>query len=74
MIKEFEQVALTVDLPEDQIQAGVVVDIYKDYSGYALEVFSANGTTLAVVTVEAAQVRPVSSKDVVCVGEWSASR
>jgi hypothetical protein len=75
MIKAFERVALTVDQPEDQLQAGdvgVVVDIYKDPAGFALEIFSADGTTLAVVSVEAAHVRPVSSKDVLCVREWSA--
>ena len=75
MIKAFERVALTVDLPEYQLQTGdvgVVVMIHGDHEGYELEIFSADGTTLDVVTVEAAQVRPVSRNDVLHVRELSA--
>ncbi len=67
MIKENERVALTVDLPQSHLKAGdmgVVVMIHGEHEGYELEIFSADGHTLDVVTVEADQVRPVSRRDV----------
>ncbi len=66
MIKEHERVVLTVDLPRYQLKAGdmgVVVMIHGSHQGYELELFSADGQTLDVVTVEAAQVRPVTHRD-----------
>lgn len=74
MINEHERVALTVDLPEYQLKAGdvgVIVMIHGDHEGYELEIFSADGHTLDVVTVEASQVRPVSRRDVLHVRERS---
>ena len=67
MIKEYERVVLTKDLPQYHLTAGdmgVVVMIHGDHEGYELEIFSADGHTLDVVTVEADQVRPVSRRDV----------
>ncbi len=72
MINEHDQVVLTVDLPDAQLQAGdlgVVVMIHGDHAGYELEIFGADGHTLDVVTVTADQVRPVSSRDVLRVRE-----
>ncbi len=66
MIKEHEQVVLTVDLPQYHLKAGdigVVVMIHGDHAGYELELFSADGQTLDVVTVDANQVRPVTHRD-----------
>ena len=67
MIKEYERVALTVDLPQYRLKAGdigVVVMIHGEHEGYELEIFSADGKTLDVITVEAKQVRPVNRGDV----------
>ena len=67
MINEYERAVLTTDLPQYHLKAGdvgVVVMIHGDHEGYELEIFSADGHTLDVVTVEAAQVRPVSRRDV----------
>ena len=67
MIKEHERVALTVDLPQYHLLAGdmgVVVMIHGNHEAYELELFSADGQTLDVVTVEATQVRPVTHRDV----------
>lgn len=75
MIKEFDQVVLRVDLPAHQLQAGdmgVVVMIHGDHAGYELEIFSADGHTLDVVTVHADQVRAVNRRDVLHVREISA--
>jgi len=75
MIKEYEQVVLTEDLPEHDLKAGdlgTVVMIHGHHAGYELEIFSADGRTLDVVTVEASQVRPVKRDDVLHVRERSA--
>lgn len=75
MIKEYEQVVLTEDLPEHDLKAGdlgTVVMIHGDHAGYELEIFSADGRTLDVVTVEASQVRPIKREDVLHVRERSA--
>jgi hypothetical protein len=75
MIKEYEQVVLIEDLPEHELKAGdlgTVVMIHGDHAGYELEIFSADGRTLDVVTVEASQVRPVNRYDVLHVRERSA--
>lgn len=75
MIKEHDRVVLTTDLPEGQLQAGdvgVVVMVHGDHEGYELEVFSADGHTLGVVTVEADQVRSVQRNDVLHVRALSA--
>ncbi|NJL57485.1 DUF4926 domain-containing protein [bacterium] len=75
MIKEHDQVVITADLPEHDLKAGdvgVVVHIYADGEGYELEIFSVDGRTLDVVTVEASQVRPVRRDDVLHARERSA--
>lgn len=67
MIEEHDRVALTVDLPQYHLKAGdlgVVVMIHGNHEAYELELFSADGRTLDVVTVEATQVRPVTHRDV----------
>jgi hypothetical protein len=75
MIKEFDQVVLTEDLPSAQLKAGdmgTVVMIHGDHAGYELEIFSADGHTLDVVTVKSTQIRPVTRHDVLHVRERSA--
>ncbi len=67
MFKEHEQAVLTEDLPKHQLKAGdvgVVVHIYSSDKAYEVEFFTLSGETLDVVTVEAAQLRPVDSHDV----------
>ena len=43
---------------------GTVVDVYKDGAAYEVEVFTLDGQTLDMVTAEAAQMRPVTPRDV----------
>lgn len=67
MIREFERVVLTRDLPEEKLvagDAGTVVHIYKAGKGYEVEFFSLSGRTLAVSTVMAEDVRPVGDEDI----------
>lgn len=67
MIREHERVVLTVDFPELSLKAGdvgVVVMVHDDGAGYEVEIFTLDGPTLDVSTVEAGQVRPVAPKEV----------
>ena len=67
MIQEHERAVLTIDLPENNLEAGdvgTVVHIYGDGVAYEIEFFTLDGHTLDVVTVEASQVRAVTHRDV----------
>ena len=65
MIKEFETIILTEDIPGTDLKKGdmgVVVEIYNQGEGYEVEFFALNGDTVAVETLESRQVRSASSK------------
>ena len=67
MIHEYDRVIFTEDLPEYHLAAGdvgTVVHVYEDGAAFEVEVFMLDGQTFDVVTVEAAQVRPVTPRDV----------
>ncbi|MDX1993430.1 MAG: DUF4926 domain-containing protein [bacterium] len=67
MLQEFERVALQEDLPEHGLKAGdiaTIVDIHQNGKGYTLEFVSLGGKTIAIVTVFAAQVRPLEQDEV----------
>jgi len=72
MIKEHDVVILTQDLPEERLtagDAGTVVHIHQGGVGYEVEFMTLSGRTVAVATVMAAQVRAVTSRDLVHVRE-----
>ena len=67
MIKEHDRVVLKTAVPADGLEAGdvgTVVHLYKDGLAYEVEFTTLNGQTAAVVTVEAAQVRPVGKREI----------
>jgi hypothetical protein len=67
MIKEHERVVLTVSVPDQGLEAGdvgTVVHIHKDGEAYEVEFLTLDGNTVAVATLEASQVRPVSRRDI----------
>ena len=67
MIEEFDQVALTVDLPDFHLKAGdmaTVVDITPNGKQYTLEFFNFDGDTIAVVPVSPSQVWQIGSKEI----------
>lgn len=67
MIHEHDRVIFTKDLPKYHLAAGdvgTVVHIYEHSAAYEVEVFTLDGHTFDVVTVEAAHVRPVTQHDV----------
>jgi hypothetical protein len=67
MIKEHERVVLRDALPAEGLEAGdvgTVVHVYRDGLAYEVEFTTLAGSTAAVVTVEAAQVRPVGKREI----------
>ena len=67
MIREFEPVVLTADLPQYGLQAGdvgTVADIHPSGKAYEVEVFLADGSTYDVVTVQEGQIRPATKNEV----------
>ena len=76
MIKEHERVVLTAPVPEEGLEAGdvgTVVHLYRDGQAYEVEFTTLNGTTAAVVTLEANQVRPVGRREITHARELSAA-
>ncbi len=66
-IKELDRVALTKNLPKHSLKAGdigTVVDIYESGEGYEVEFCTLTGETIDVVTLYAAQIRPIGQREV----------
>jgi hypothetical protein len=66
-INEHDRVVLTVDLPNEKLTAGdvgTVVHIYPEGKAFEVEFVSLEGETVAVVTLERAQVRPVERREI----------
>ena len=66
MIKEHDCVVLTKDLPEESLEAGdigTVVHIHKNGAAYEVEFMTLTGETVAIVTLESSQVRPLNRRD-----------
>jgi hypothetical protein len=67
MIKEHERVVLKTAVPAERLEAGdvgTVVHVYPDALAYEVEFVALDGHTAAVVTLEAAQVRPVTRREI----------
>lgn len=76
MIKEFERVILTEDIPGSDLKrgdVGVVVEIYGEGEGYEVEFFALNGETVAVETLESRQVRSATSREILHVRDLKAA-
>jgi hypothetical protein len=66
-IKEVDSVVLTTDLPDAAFKSGdvgTVVMIHQDAAGYEIEFSTLTGDTLAVVTVPASAIRPVTANEI----------
>ena len=67
MINEHDRVVLTAAVSAEGLEAGdvgTVVHVYKDGLAYEVEFTMLDGKTAAVVTVEAAQLRPVDRREI----------
>ena len=74
----YQRVVLTQDLPKEELRAGDVGVVVEHYTaradvpeGYELEVFAANGQTVAVVSVPASAVREATEHEVLSVREMA---
>lgn len=66
MIKEHENVVLTVDLPSTGLVAGdvgIVVHVYEGGKAYEVEFISLDGNTVSVETLDAEKVRPIRVRE-----------
>ena len=67
MLKEHDRVVLKTAVPAEGLEVGdvgTVVHLYKDGLAYEVEFTTLDGKTAAVVTLEAAQVRPVGKREI----------
>jgi hypothetical protein len=75
MIEELSSVVLNLDFPEHGLVAGdvgTVVHCYGDGSAFEVELLRGDGTTIAVVTVEHGDIRPMQGQDVLHVRSLAA--
>ena len=66
-IPEHSNVALTEDLAEHGLKTGdvgTIVDVHKGGEGYEVEFCTLTGETIGVVTLYAAQVRPLGQREI----------
>lgn len=74
MIRELDLVVLTHDTKEHNLKAedvGAVVHCYADDLEYEVEFVTAEGKTVAVLTLTAADIRPTSHVEILHVREVS---
>ena len=66
-INEHDRVVLTTDLSGEKLAAGdvgTVVHVYREGQAFEVEFVSLDGETVAVVTLERAQIRPVERREI----------
>ena len=76
MIHELDLVALTRDIPEHGLQSGdvgAVVHCYKDGAALEVEFVTAAGGTIAVLTLDSTDVRPMQGEQILHVRELAST-
>ena len=66
-IREHDRVVLRVDLPGEKLTAGdvgTVVHVHHDGKAFEIEFVALDGETVAVVTLEPSQIRPVERREI----------
>jgi len=66
-IREHDRVVLTIDLPGNKLaigDVGTVVHVHQAGKALEVEFVALDGETVAVVTLERAQVRPVERREI----------
>ena len=66
-IKELDAVALTVDLPAQRLargDVGTAVLVHGDGAAFEVEFVGYDGHTVALLTLESNQVRPLRTNDI----------
>jgi uncharacterized protein DUF4926 len=75
-IKEHDCVVLTAPLPHDGLEAGdvgTVVHVHREGVAYEVEFATLTGETVAIATIAASQLRPITRRDITHVRELSAA-
>lgn len=66
-IREHDRVVLSADFPGKKLatgDVGTVVHVHRGGKAYEIEFVALDGETVAVVTLERAQVRPVECREI----------
>ncbi len=66
-IREHDRVVLVTDLPGEKLASGdvgTVVHVHGGGSAFEVEFVALDGETVAIVTLERAQVRPVEHREI----------
>ena len=66
-MREHDTIVLKRSLPEHGLEAGdvgVIVHVYEGEEGFEVEFVAGSGSTVAVVTLEAEDVRPVATGEI----------
>ena len=74
MIRELETVVLTHDIEAQGLKqgdVGAVVHCYSDGAAFEVEFVTAEGKTVALLTLTRADVRPMSSREILHVREFA---
>jgi hypothetical protein len=74
MIKELDAVVLTHDFEDYGLKAGdvgAVVHCYEDGSGFEVEFVTAEGKTVALLTLTATDIRPINQAEILHVRQVS---
>ena len=72
MIRELDTVVLTHDIEEHELRCGdigAVVHCYKDGAAFEVEFVTAEGKTVALLTLTQADIRPMADKEILHVRE-----
>ena len=67
MIKEHDRIVLTGGLPEEGLKTGdvgTVIHVHGGGEAFEVEFLTLDGKTVAVATVSASDVRPVTNRDI----------
>jgi len=72
MIRELENIVLARDVPENGLREGdigAVVHCYRDGKAFEVEFVTADGRTVALLTLEPEAIRPIRSGEILHVRE-----
>ena len=68
MLEEHDLIVLTADIPEESDlrvgDVGTIVHVHPGREAYVVEFTTLDGNTVAVATVPAKRIRPVTSEDI----------
>jgi Domain of unknown function (DUF4926) len=67
MIKEHDHVVLRKSIPRQGLKTGdvgTVIHVHKKGEAFEVEFVALDGETLAIVTLDASQVRPVQKREI----------